>query len=155
TKSTDADVVQGRAVFAAANCQGCHSGVNWTASQIDFTPPPAATEISAAQLTRFLCKAGTFDATKPNELKGGAVAGQLNTDGANGVLGINIPSLLNVFASAPYFHSGSARSLDEVLENVQHRSLGTGVDTLTNPADRAKVAKFLASVDANTTPFPE
>ena len=25
----------------------------------------------------------------------------------------------------------------------------------TNPADRAKVAKFLASIDATTTPFPE
>ena len=155
-RSTDPDVVQGRALFAAANCQGCHSGANWTASQIDFAPAPAATEISAAQLSRFLCKAGTFDATKPNELKGGAVAGQLNTDGANGVLGINIPSLLSVFASGPYFHSGSAQSLDDVLASVQHRSLGTAsVDTLSNPADRAKVAKFLASIDATTTPFPE
>ena len=155
-KPTDPDVAQGRALFAAANCQGCHSGANWTASQIDFLPPPAATEITAAQLNRFLCKAGTFDATKPNELKAGAVAGQLNTDGANGVLGINIPSLLNLAASAPYLHSGSARTLDEVLENVQHRTLGTGtVDTLGNPADRSKVAKFLASIDANTAPFPE
>jgi YVTN family beta-propeller protein len=156
TKATDPDVVQGRALFAAANCQGCHSGINWTASQIDFVPPPAATEITAGQLNRFLCKVGSFDATKPNELKGGGVAGQVNTDGANGVLGINIPSLLNVFASGPFFHSGAARTLDEVLENVQHRSLGTGaVDTLGNPADRAKVAKFLASIDATTAAFPE
>jgi YVTN family beta-propeller protein len=156
TKATGPDVVQGRALFAAANCQGCHSGTNWTASQIDFTPPPAATEITAAQLNRFLCKVGSFDAAKPNELKGGGVAGQLNSDGANGILGINIPSLLNVFASGPFFHSGSARTLDEVLENVQHRSLGTAsVDTLSNAADRAKVAKFLASIDANTAAFPE
>ena len=156
TKATDPEVVQGRALFAAANCQGCHSGINWTASQIDFAPPPAATEITTAQLNRFLCKVGSFDATKANELKAGAVAGQLNTDAANGVLGINIPSLLNVFASGPFFHSGSAGTLDEVLENVQHRSLGTAsVDTLGNAADRAKVAKFLASIDANTTAFPE
>jgi YVTN family beta-propeller protein len=155
-KSTDNDVVLGRALFAAANCQGCHGGANWTASTLDFGPPPAATEINAAQLARFLCKAGTFDATKPNELKGGGVAGQVNTDGANGGLGINIPSLLNVFASGPFLHSGSARTLDEVLENAQHRALGTaGIDTLGNPADRAKVARFLASIDVTTTPFPE
>lgn len=156
TKATEPDAVQGRALFAAANCQGCHGGINWTASRIDFTPPPGVAEITAGQLNRFLCKVGSFDATRPNELKGGGVAGQLNTDGANGVLGINIPSLLNVFASAPFFHSGAARTLGDVLDNVQHRSLGTGgVDTLANAADRAKVATFLASIDAATTPFPE
>jgi YVTN family beta-propeller protein len=155
-KATDPDVVQGRALFAAANCQGCHGGANWTASTLDFTPPPAATEINAGQLSRFLCKAGTFDAALANELKGGGVAGQVNTAGANGGLGINIPSLLSVFASAPYFHSGSARTLDEVLDNTQHRTLGTaGVDTLSNSADRAKVAKFVASIDSTTLAFPE
>ena len=143
-------------MFAAANCQGCHGGANWTSSTIDFAPPPLATEITAAQLNRFLCKAGTFNAALANELKGGAVAGQLNTDGANGVLGINIPSLLSVFAGAPYFHSGAAQTLDDVLANVQHRSLGTaGIDGLSNAADRAKLAKFVASIDASTPAFPE
>ncbi len=155
-KATDPDVATGRALFAAANCQGCHGGANWTASTIDFAPPPLATEITAAQLNRFLCKAGTFNAALANELKGGGVAGQVNTDGANGVLGINIPSLLGVFAGAPFFHSGAAQTLDDVLANVQHRSLGNaGVDTLTNPADRAKLAKFVASIDASTLTFPE
>jgi hypothetical protein len=155
-KASDPDVAVGRALFAAANCQGCHGGANWTASTLDFAPPPQATEITAAQLNRFLCKAGTFDAALANELKGGAVAGQLNTDGANGVLGINIPSLLSVFAAAPYFHSGAAQTLDDVLGNVQHRSLGTGgIDALTNPADRAKLAKFVGSIDASTLTFPE
>jgi hypothetical protein len=156
TKATDPDVATGRALFAAANCQGCHGGANWTASTIDFAPPPAAADITLAQLNRFLCKAGTFDGALANELKGGAVAGQLNTDGANGVLGINIPSLVSVFAGAPYFHSGSAQTLDDVLANVQHRSLGSGgIDTLTNPADRARLAKFVASIDASTQTFPE
>jgi len=155
-KATDADVAAGRTLFAAANCQGCHGGANWTASTLDFGPPPQVSEVTAAQLTRFLCKAGTFDAALGNELKGGAVAGQLNTDGANGGLGINIPSLLSVFASGPFFHSGAASTLDEVLGNVTHRSLGTfGVDTLTNPADRARLAKFVASIDANAPTFPE
>jgi mono/diheme cytochrome c family protein len=155
-KATDADVVTGRTLFAAANCQGCHGGANWTSSTLDFGPPPQVAEVTAAQLNRFVCKAGTFDAALANELKGGAVAGQLNTDGANGGLGINIPSLLSVFASGPYFHSGAASTLDDVLGNVTHRSLGTfGVDTLTSPADRARLAKFVASIDANAPTFPE
>ncbi len=114
-KATDTDVAQGRALFGAANCQGCHGGANWTASKIDFAPPPVAADITAAQLNRFLCKAGTFDVALANELKAGAVAGQLNTDAANGVLGINIPSLLSVFAGGPFFHSGAAQTLDDVL----------------------------------------
>jgi YVTN family beta-propeller protein len=156
TKANDPDVHAGRALFAAANCQGCHGGANWTSSTLDFAPPPLATEITAAQLSRFLCKAGTFNVALANELKGGAVAGQLNTDAANGALGINIPSLLSAFAGAPYFHSGAATTLDDVLANVQHRSLGTaGVDMLGNAADRAKLAKFVGSIDAGTPTFPE
>lgn len=155
-RAVEADVIAGRGLFAAANCQACHGGVNWTSSTLDIAPPPKATEVTAGQLNRFLCRAGTFDATLANELKGGAVAGQLNTDGANGVLGINIPSLVSVFASGPFFHSGAAQTLDDVLANVQHRSLGTsGVDTLANAADRAKLAKFVASISATTLAFPE
>lgn len=153
--STDPEVAQGRTLFEAANCQGCHGGANWTASTLDFVPPPAGAEVTAGQLNRFLCKAGTFDAALVNELKAGGVAGQLNTDGSNGVLGINIPSLISIAASEPYFHSGAAQTLDALLENVEHRKLGTGADTLTAPADRAKLVKFLKSIDLTTTTFPE
>lgn len=107
-------------------------------------------------MNRFLCKVGTFDAALPNELNAGGGAGQANTDGANGALGINIPSLISVFASPPYFHSGAAATLEALLENATHRSLGTAsVDTLTSSADRAKVAKFVVSIDLTTAPFPE
>lgn len=153
--STDPEVTEGRTLFAAANCQGCHGGTNWTASTLDFAPPPGAAEVTAGQLNRFLCKAGTFDAALVNELKGGGVAGQLNTDGANGVLGINIPSLISVAASGPYFHSGAGQTLDVVLENVEHRKLGTGVDTLSGATDRVKLVKFLKSIDLTTTTFAE
>jgi YVTN family beta-propeller protein len=155
-KATDVDVIAGRNLFAMANCQACHGGANWTASTLDFAPPPAAVDVTAGQLNRFLCKVGSFDVALANELKAGGVAGQLNTDAANGALGINIPSLLGVFASGPYFHSGAATTIDDVLNNVQHRTLGTaGIDVLTNAADRAKLAKFVASIDASTAPFAE
>lgn len=153
--STDPEVVEGRALFATANCQGCHGGANWTAGTLDFTPPPGGTDITAGQLNRFVCKAGTFDAALVNELKGGGVAGQVNTDGANGVVGINIPSLVSIASSGPYFHSGAAPTLDAVLENIDHRTLGTGIDTLTGAVDRAKLVKFLKSIDLTTATFPE
>ena len=73
-----------------------------------------------------------------------------------GVLGFVPPSLLSIHAfPQTFFHNGAALSLDEVMNNVTHRSAGTGgVDTLSNAADRAKVVRFLLSIDASTVPFP-
>ena len=48
-----------------------------------------------------------------------------------------------------------AQTLDEVMQNVSHRSTGTGgVDTLSSAADRAKLVKFLMSIDERTPIFP-
>jgi YVTN family beta-propeller protein len=146
----------GRQLFESAGCQKCHGGADWTTSIVDFTPPPAAGEIVDAQLVRFLCRVGTFDSALftdgvSNEIRANNAA---NVQ-ARGVLGINVPSLLSVFASAPYLHSGAAPTLDAVLENVTHRSAGTGgVDTLTNASDRQEVVRFLKSIDRDTEPFP-
>jgi YVTN family beta-propeller protein len=148
---TDPEIGQGRALFAAANCQQCHGGPNWTRSRVDFTPPPTGETITGGQLVRFLTPVGTFDPAAFNEVRGvGTTIVQ-----ANGALGFNIPSLLSVFAGAPYFHSGGAPTLTDVMANVTHRSAGTGgVDTLSNAADRAKLVKFLRSIDATTPKFP-
>jgi hypothetical protein len=147
----DPHVRRGRTLFSKAKCQSCHGGVNWTRSRIDFAPPPTAPQINAGQLTKFLRDVKTFDAGAFNEVK----ANQTAVLGANGVLGINIPSLLSVHAGAPYLHSGAAQTLEEVLANVAHRSAGTnGTDTLTNPTKRADLVRFLKSIDAHTKPFP-
>jgi hypothetical protein len=54
-----------------------------------------------------------------------------------------------------FLHNGSQSSLAGVLDNVQHRSAGTGgVDTLSNPNDRSFVVRFIQSIDAATTPIP-
>ena len=150
------DVAKGRELFAAANCQLCHGGPSWTSSLVDFSPPPVAEPITTGQLTNYLCDVGTFDPNAFNEIIAGiANAGQANLNGANGVLGFNIPSLVSVFASAPYLHSGQCATLDCVLENVKHRSAGTaGVDTLTSSGDRKKLVRFLKSIDLTTPPFP-
>jgi YVTN family beta-propeller protein len=152
-------IQKGRQLFSAANCQACHGGEKWSRSRVDFAPPPlvppAGTEvIVAGQLERFLRNVGTFDPNAFNELKAQAATQVANVP-ANGVDGFNIPSLFSVFAGTPYLHSGAAPTLEAVLENVTHRSAGTGgVDTLTNPQDRENVVTFLKSIDANTQPFP-
>jgi hypothetical protein len=150
------NVSDGRRLFAAAGCQSCHGGKDWTNSILDFRPPAAAAEVVDAQLSEFLCRVGTFDPALfadglSNEIRANNVA---NVQ-ARGAIGFNVPSLISVFASAPYLHNGAAPTLDAVLQNVTHRSAGTaGVDTLRNPEDRKDLVRFLQSIDRTTTPFP-
>jgi hypothetical protein len=152
-------VKKGRALFQTAGCQNCHGGPNWTSSAVNFTPPPdgatGSQKVSNNQLVAFLCRVGTFDANlflngKGNEIQANNAAGNVQ---ARGVDGFNVPSLIAVFNSAPYLHSGAALTLDDVLENQTHRSAGTGTDTLGDARDRKAVVKFLQSIDRTTTAF--
>jgi cytochrome c peroxidase len=151
---TEPDVVAGRALFTAANCQSCHGTGQWTTSRVDFQqppapPPPNPADVNKGQLIAQLRQVGSFDATALNEV---------NTNGAPslGADGFVPPSLLSIHAFPQvFFHNGAALSLDQVLNNVTHRSAGTaGVDTLSNAADRAKVVRFLLSIDSSTVPIP-
>ena len=74
---------------------------------------------------------------------------------ARGILGFNVPSLISVFASAPYLHSGAAATLDDVLKNVTHRTAGRPdhVDLLSAPLFRRLVGRFVESIDRDTRPF--
>ena len=74
---------------------------------------------------------------------------------ARGVLGFNVPSLISVFASAPYLHSGAAASLDDVLRNVTHRTAGRAdhLDILDVPLFRRFLVQFLKSIDRDTPPI--
>ncbi len=146
---TSPDVVAGRSLFVAANCQQCHGGPQWTRGIVNYTPPPNPALIVAGQIVGALSTVGTFDPTALNEVR----ATGTSPLGADGFVP---PTLLSVFAfEGPSFHNGSAATLDDVMLNVTHRSSGTsGVDILTNPADRARVVAFLRSVDAATVPIP-
>ncbi len=146
--ATDTQVTAGRALFTSANCQACHGGAQWTSSRIDFTPPPDAALITANQLIGQLRNVGTFDATFFNEVNANGAA-------SIGSLGFVPPSLLSIGAFPNTFlHNGSVLSLSGVLDNVTHRSAGTGgTDTLTNAADRDKVVQFLLSIDGKTVPI--
>ena len=74
---------------------------------------------------------------------------------ARGALGFNVPSLISVFASAPYLHSGAAASLDDVLRNVTHRTTGRAdhLDILEVPLFRRLLVQFLKSIDRDTPPI--
>jgi YVTN family beta-propeller protein len=149
-KATDPDVISGRAIFAAANCQSCHGGPQWTSGLVTFTPPPDATvPQTAGQITQQLRNVGTFDASFFNEVR-------QNAGAPLGALGFVPASLLSLHAFQDvFFHNGRAASLDEAMNAVPHRSAGTGgVDTLSSPADRARLVKFLLSIDASTVTFP-
>ena len=132
----------------ASNVTADRNGPN---AGVNFTPPPPQPDVTIlnGQVSDQLRQVGTFD---PNFLN------EVNTNGAPslGANGFVPPSLLSLFAfPQTFFHNGAAVSLDQVMENVTHRSAGTGgIDTLTNFQDRAKVVKFLQSIDAATSPIP-
>ena len=144
----DPTVIAGEAIFRQANCQLCHGGPQWTSSRVRFTPPPDPTLLVNGQLINELTKVGTFDPTLKNEVRANAAA-PLGADG------FAPASLLSLFAFPKTFlHNGASDSLEAVLANVTHRSAGTGgVDTLSNPSDRAKLVRFLESIDASTSPI--
>lgn len=76
---------------------------------------------------------------------------------AQGETGFNPPSLLGAASSAPYFHAGNARTLEETLEATfapHHQAHAPGF--LTDDATRAPIIRslvaYLLSIDGNATP---
>jgi hypothetical protein len=147
----DTQAKKGRKVFQQAGCVNCHSGSLWTTSTVAFAAPPPTTELSVeqgtAQLTGQLRPVGTFNTGDSFELIG---TGANISKQALGQLGFNIPSLLGVFAFAPYLHNGTAVSLDDILDNPTH--VGTAA-VLKKSKKRAALVQFLRSIDASTPPF--
>jgi len=137
----------GRTMFDRAGCATCHAGRGWTSARRFLPLPVPASEIVRAQVLRYLRDVGTFDATARNEIRATGLA-PLGADGY-------VPaSLLGGFGMGPYLHNGSALTLDNVLENVKHRSAGNrGTDILQDARDRQALVEFLKSIDVNTPVF--
>ncbi|MFO0546902.1 MAG: hypothetical protein U0271_00875 [Polyangiaceae bacterium] len=66
--------------------------------------------------------------------------------------GFSPPSLLGLARSAPYFHNGGARTLEEVFDPVfaGHHEAWNAL----GPEEIALLVAFLASIDESTEPFP-
>ena len=177
--SGDPQVLAGQALFstsglvvASFSCATCHGGPKWTRSRVDYPAPPspdiglglgnervigAELRQTITQSNAVLVNVGTFLVNAPggrvNEIRAnGADPGQAIAPlGANG---FNIPSLLSVHETAPYFYSGLAQTLTAVLDGSQDGNGGTRHHFVTNAIQRAQLVAFLRSIDATTAPFP-
>lgn len=146
--SSDPEIAEGRQIFISNNCQSCHGGPKWSSSALSG-PVSDPGQLKAGQIIGQVVNVGTFNPEEKNEVRA-------NGQPPLGADGFVPPSLLGVAAFPPYFHNGSAASLDEVLGDkfITHRAAGTGgVDGLSNPDDRRKLVKFLMSIDGSTEPI--
>jgi YVTN family beta-propeller protein len=102
---------------------------------------------------RFLDDVGTFNAAGPLEIRGAAaVAGQSTQGFASfGAAGFNSPSLLGLSLSAPYFHDGSAETLEDVM--TRHL-LGNGktISQALSPQELSDLLSFVKAIDDSTGP---
>jgi cytochrome c553 len=169
----EADVSAGATVFGQ-NCASCHGGAKWTKSQVFYLNNPALDKAFAAMGTardpgltitanqvvmyadakvdtgtlKFLEGIGTFNATGAIEVRGaGAASGQRSL----GTLGFNVPSLLSTAYHAPYFHDGSARTLEAVF--AAHALGGGTIESTLGAPDRTSLLDFLRSIDGSTQTF--
>lgn len=151
------------------SCATCHGGPKWTRSTVDYDPAPApelglgfgkerviGAEVrqTKTQGPNVLIDVGTFTL-------GGGRTNEVRFDAADisraiaplGAAGFNIPSLVGVHATAPYFYSGLAETLEQVLDGSSDGSGGTRQHFVANAGDRADLVAFLRSIDSNTKTF--
>jgi YVTN family beta-propeller protein len=153
-------------------CASCHGGAKWTKSQVIYLNNPTLNKAAAAggtardpgltitanqivsyrdpkvdpDVLKFLENVGTFNAANKIEIRqnGGAPLG---------ALGFNVPSLLGVGTTAPYFHDGSAQSLEASF--LKHRLPGGGtIQTRLNSTQRANLVAFLKGLDGSSVIVP-
>jgi hypothetical protein len=166
----DAAVARGRVVFGTKglvqdgfSCATCHGGPKWTRSRVDFAAPPSpdgATQVVGAEIRRtkaqrdaVLVNVGTFaPAGRSNEIRSNPadVAQAIAPLGADG---FNVPSLLSVGESAPYFYAGQAPTLEEVLDGGKDGGGGVRHHFVVDVNRRADLVKFLKSIDGTTPTF--
>jgi DNA-binding beta-propeller fold protein YncE len=165
-------------VIPDQSCATCHGGKRWTRSLVDFPSPPSPTndpmlklgdekvigvelrETSTqgpnlGKIPGVLINVGTFT-------PGGGRTNEIRINSADpsqaiaplGANGFNIPSLLSINETAPYFYNGLAQTLEEVLNGSRDGNGGTRVHFVTDPAQRADLIAFLRSIDKKTPIFP-
>jgi DNA-binding beta-propeller fold protein YncE len=124
-------------------------GVNLAGPQVVSVTRPRGT-------LQILDNVGTFNPASAIEVRGAAAVAGQTTQGFTpfGLGGFNSPSLLGVAYSAPYFHDGSAQTLDDVF--ARHR-LDTPTVTFAatmTPDEIADLKAFVLSIDDSTPTMP-
>ena len=168
-KGPNADA--GRDLFEKS-CASCHGGAKWTKSQVIYLNNPAVDKTGLARdpglgigignqaieyrddkvdpgLLVFLEDVGTFNPQSPIEIRSNPANAAVDGRGALGVQGFNVPSLLGVNSSAPYFHNGQAQTLDDVF--AQHKLPGGAtIQGTFGAGDLAALADFVKFIDGST-----
>src|SRR4030095_14857107 len=119
------------------------TGVTVNDATVSVAGPQVVKVTRGANVLTLLDNVGTFNVASPIEIRGAAaVAGQTTQGFAPfGAGGFNSPSLLGVAYSGPYFHDGSAHTLEDVA--ARHK-LGTSTITGTLSAtDLADLLEFV------------
>src|SRR5262249_15594184 len=107
------------------------------------------------QFPGVLINVGTFTlgGGRVNEIRfnGADISQAIPPLGANG---FNIPSLLSCSETAPYFYSGLAQTLDQVLDGSIDTNGGVQHHSVANTTQRGQIIQFLKSIDDTTPIFP-
>lgn len=123
----------GRRIFQQAGCPDCHGGATWTSRALPGAPGTLDPD-GDGMVNSVLRQVGTLN---PRDVRG-------NT-------GFAPPSLLNVALTAPYFHDGSAPTLDVLLQtgHPDPDDTGSGLDE----SAMTELVHFLRSIRTVTQPF--
>src|SRR5690606_32063529 len=108
--------VAGEQIFTDLGCDSCHSGDDYTNS-IDGV---------------------AYDVGTMTELSGGRLGGDL--------LGLDTPTLLGIWQTAPYLHDGSAETLLDVLTTRNQDDLH-GVTSTLSELELQQLVAYLEQVD--------
>jgi DNA-binding beta-propeller fold protein YncE len=105
---------------------------------------------------KMLDSVGTFDVTSVIELRGAAAINGQTTQGfpSFGLAGFNSPSLLGVAYSGPYFHDGSAHTLEDVLARHTVGAANTTIASSLSATEIADLLEFVRGIDDGTATLP-
>jgi DNA-binding beta-propeller fold protein YncE len=175
--ASDPAAIAGRTLFGTVglvvpsfSCATCHGGPKWTRSRVDYVAPPSPEvgiglgneRIIGAELRQTLTQGPNVLINVGTFTLGGGRVNEIRFNGADisqaiaplGANGFNIPSLLSVHETAPYFYSGLAQTLDQALNGSQDGNGGTRHHFVANVMQRAQLIAFLRSIDQTTPIFP-
>jgi hypothetical protein len=152
------------------------NSMNGAGRVCEVPPPPPGVDVGgsvASERIRIVRQVGTFTGANPIEVRSNAIspvntmAPALAVNAAFGGEGFNAPTLLGVFETAPYFHNGVFRTLEQVMGigtppellalARAHWRAGTGGNTNiieTDPSAATDLVAFLRTIDDRTAPFP-
>lgn len=119
---------QGYALFKSYGCISCHQGANVGGNLMQpfgvMVPPSVVRSMALRQNRRYF------------QLADGA------TEGDSSEAKFKVPSLRNVAVTAPYFHDGSARTLEDAVRMMGFSQLGRHL----SPTEVASLTAFLKTL---------